>query len=256
MYTTYKPAPNFKPLPWLLLTGILLLPQASIAAEHSGHMEEAKHDHGDNPVLVYGAIDHLETALDEEEEAYALDAQGWIGKDLDKLWLKTDLEVVEGEVEESELQLLYGRAIAAYWDLQLGLRHDNKPSPSQDWLVLGVQGLAPYWFDVDAALFIASGGQTSVRLQAEYELLITQRLVLSPHFGLTFYGQNDPVQEVGAGLAEAEASLRLSYAIRREFSPYLGITWRGHYGNTADYARQADEAVRETQAVIGVQAWF
>ena len=247
---------NTTPLCKTLLVCALAWPLLSQAADHSAHMDEAKHDHGDNPLLVYGAIDHLETVLDGGEEVYALDAQGWIGKDLDKLWLKTDLTQTAGTLEEAEVQALYSRAVSAYWDLQLGLRHDAKPSPSQDWLVIGVQGLAPYWFDVDAALFIGSAGQTSARLTAEYELLITQQLILSPEVGLTFYGQNDPSRAIGAGLAEATASLRLSYAFWREFAPYVGINWRGHYGNTAEFIRQHGEKAQQTEGVIGLQAWF
>ena len=161
----------------LLLIGMTTCASLSQAAEHSGHGDAMKHDHGDNPLLVYGAIDHLEALLDSDQEAYALEAQGWIGKDLDKFWLKTDLALSEGELEEAEVQALYSRALSSYWDLQAGVRHDDRPDPSRDWLVLGIQGLAPYWFDVDAALFVTSGGQTSARLQAEYELLITQQLV-------------------------------------------------------------------------------
>jgi len=240
----------------LLLIGMASSASLSQAAEHSGHGDAMKHDHGDNPLLVYGAIDHLEALLDSDQEAYALEAQGWIGKDLDKFWLKTDLALSEGELEEAEVQALYSRALSSYWDLQAGVRHDDRPGPSRDWLVLGLQGLAPYWFDVDAALFVTSGGQTSARLQAEYELLITQQLVLSPQVSLTFYGQNDPLHATGAGLAEATAGVRLSYAFKREFAPYIGFNWRAHYGQTADYVRQQGEPVEHSETVVGLQAWF
>lgn len=240
----------------LLLIGMTSCASLSQAAEHSGHGDAMKHDHGDNPLLVYGAIDHLEALLDSDQEAYALEAQGWIGKDLDKFWLKTDLSLSEGELEEAEVQALYSRALSSYWDLQAGIRHDDRPGPSRDWLVLAVQGLAPYWFNVEAALFVTSGGQTSARLQAEYELLITQQLVLSPQVSLTFYGQNDPLHATGAGLAEATAGLRLSYAFKREFAPYIGVNWRAHYGQTADYVRQQGEPVEHSETVVGLQAWF
>lgn len=240
---------------WLLI-GLAAHSSACLAADHSTHGDDMKHDHGDNPLLVYGAIDHLETALDSEPETYSLDAQGWVGKDLDKFWLKTDLSQTEGRLEEGEVQALYSRAVSAYWDLQVGIRHDDRPGPSRQWLVLGVQGLAPYWFDVDAALFFTSGGQTSARLQAEYELLITQHLTLSPHLSMTFYGQNDPLYTLGAGFAEATAGLRLSFAIRRELAPYIGVHWRGYYGNTADHVTQHGEPKQHSETVLGLQAWF
>ncbi len=240
-------------------TALMAWQAPSQAADHSAHAAHggaASHDHGDNPVLFYGELDRLEGRLNSEEEDYHLDAQGWIGTDLNKLWLKTDLSHHGGEIAEAELQALYSRAVAAYWNLELGIRTDIKPRPSQDWLVLGVQGLAPYWFEVDAALFIGSGGKSSARLSAEYEILLTQRLTLSPEVSLTAYGQNDPAEGTGAGLAQTTASLRLGYSLRREFTPYLGVNWLRYSGQTSDYVRQGGEAAQHTHWVLGIQAWF
>jgi len=154
------------------------------------------------------------------------------------------------------LQFLYSKAIARYWDFQLGVRHDFKPSPSRSWATIGFKGLAPYFFDIDAAAFIGESGRTALRFEAEYELLLTQRLILTPEIELNIYGQNDPDVGIGAGLSDLEVGLRLRYEIRREFAPYIGINWSRLFGNTADFAKIAGEDTSEAQLVIGFRAWF
>jgi copper resistance protein B len=154
------------------------------------------------------------------------------------------------------LQALYSRAIAPYWDLQLGLRHDFQPSPSRSWGVIGIQGIAPYFFEVDTALFIGESGQTALRVEAEYELLFTQKLILTPEVELNFYGQDDKDLNIGSGLSDLEAGLRLRYEIRREFAPYIGVNWNKSFGNTADFASAEGEDTDDVQWVVGLRAWF
>ncbi len=137
------------------------------------------------------------------------------------------------------MQFLYSKAIARAWDFQLGVRHDFEPSPSRSWAAIGFNGLAPYFFDIDAAAFIGESGRTTLRFEAEYELLFTQRLILTPDIEINIYGQNDPDVGIGSGLSDIEAGLRLRYEIRREFAPYIGINWSRLFGNTEDFARIA-----------------
>jgi copper resistance protein B len=115
--------------------------------------EEHAHDHGDDPLITLLIIDQLELRNGDGGNPLVVEAQAWIGKDLNKLLLKTDFEKYDGKIEEAELQALYSRAITPYWNLHMGIRHDIKPSPTHTWGVLGVQGLTPYFFDVDAAFF-------------------------------------------------------------------------------------------------------
>jgi copper resistance protein B len=236
-----------------LISSLLILAWAQSplirAAEHM-------HDHGDNPLLGYLLVDHLEAYNDDEDTVYALDARGWIGKDLDKFWLKTDVAYSDGETQEAEIQALYSRGLSAYWDVQMGLRHDERPTPSRDWVVLGMQGLAPYWFEVNTALFIGQSADVAARVQLEYELLFTQQLILTPEVTVDFYGQNDVETGTGAGLSQVNAGLRLRYEIRREFAPYLGVTWTRAFGNTADFLQNHAEEARDTQWVIGFRAWL
>ncbi|HEB29204.1 MAG TPA: copper resistance protein B [Porticoccus sp.] len=210
----------------------------------------------DDPLLASVLVDQLEIRDDEDKNPLVLEGQGWIGRDLQKLWIKTDIERVDGKTEEAELQVLYSQAVATYWDFQLGLRQDFKPTPDRSWAVIGFQGLAPYFFEVDTALFIGESGRTALRLEAEYELLLTQRLILTPDIEINFYGHNDEDVGIGSGLSGVQAGLRLRYEIRREFAPYIGVNWSKKFGNTADFSRLEGADVSETQLVLGVRFWF
>ena len=210
----------------------------------------------DDPIVGKLIIDQLETRLTEGSNPLVLEAQAWIGKDLHKLWLKLDSEWIDGENEELELQALYSRAIVPFWDFQIGWRHDEKPTPSRDWLAIGFQGLAPYWFEVDSALFVGRSGQTNLRLAAEYEWMFTQKVILSPEIEVNFHGKNDAETGTGSGLSDSQIGLRLRYEIKREFAPYIGVNWNKKYGKTADYARNEGEDTSDVQFVMGVRAWF
>lgn len=210
----------------------------------------------DDPVMTMVRIDQLEIRTVEGSDPLVWDAEGWVGKDLHKLWIKTEGEYVGSRTEEAELQALYSRAFAPFWDVQLGWRRDIRPVPERDWLAFGLKGLAPYFFDIDAALFIGESGRTSARLQAEYEVMLTQRLILVPEIELNLYGKDDPAVDIGSGLANIEAGLRLRYEIRREFAPYIGLNWIRLYGDTADFARSGGEDTDDIQFVFGARAWF
>lgn len=210
----------------------------------------------DDPLLTLFQVGQLEKRDASGANPLVWEVQGWIGYDLNKLVLKSEGERASGATESAELQLLYSRAIAPYWDLQVGVRHDLYPKPTQTWAVVGVQGIAPYFFETDASLFIGESGQTGLRLEAEYEMLLTQRWVLSPEIELNLYGENDDEREIGSGLADIEAGLRLRYEVRREFAPYVGVNWERKFGQTADFAREAGEDTNDTQLVVGIRAWF
>ena len=210
----------------------------------------------DDPLIGKVMIGQFETRMTGGSDPAVLEAQAWIGKDLQKLWFKTDVERVGGETEEAEIQALYSRAIAPFWDIQAGWRHDSQPGPNRDWAVIGIQGLAPYFFEVDAAAFFGESGQTGARLEAEYEILFTQRLILTPEIEVNVYGKDDAATGVGSGLSDLELGLRLRYEIRREFAPYVGVNWTRMYGETADFARLEGEDINDTQFLIGIRAWF
>ena len=221
---------------------------------------EAAATRANDPLLTKLMVDQLEWHDTRDEPAYVLDGEAWIGYDLNKLWLKTDVEHVfsgaDDGTEEGELQVLYSRAVSAFWDFQIGARTDFGGGPNRSWVVLGFQGLAPYFFEAEAAVFIGEAGQAAFRLDAEYDLLLTQQWILSPEIEMEFHTRNDAATGTGAGFSEVEAGLRLRYEFAPEFAPYLGVNWRRLYDKTADYARAGGEDTGDTHIVLGVRFWF
>lgn len=210
----------------------------------------------DDPLTYKVMIDKLELRVTDGPDPWVLDADAWIGYDLNKFWFKTEVEHVDGDTEEAEVQFLYSRAIAPFWDFQVGWRRDIRPKPDRDFLALGFKGLAPYLFDVDAGLFFGESGQVGARLDAEYEYMFTQKLILSPEIELNAYSKNDEEVGIGSGLSDMELGLRLSYEIRREFAPYIGINWTKRFGQTADFAEEEGEDTSDVQFVVGIRVWF
>lgn len=210
----------------------------------------------DDPLLLTVVVDELEMLDPGGDNVLSWNTQGWLGKDLTKLWFKFEGERANGSNENAELQFLYSKAIAKYWDFQVGVRHDFDPSPSRSWVAIGVQGLAPYFFETDIALFVGESGRTAFRFESEYELLLTQRLILTPDFEINLYGKDDPEIGIGSGLSDLELGIRLRYEIRREFAPYIGLNWTRLFGKTADFTTAAGGDASEVQFVLGLRAWF
>ena len=210
----------------------------------------------DDPILTTVIIDQLEYSESDRVDSWAMNVQGWIGKDLKKFWFKTEAEYSNSELEELEIQALYSKSISPFWDLQFGVRQDFEPTPNRTWGVVGIQGLAPYFFEVDAALFIGDSGRTAVRLDAEYELMLTQQWVLTAEIEMNVYGKDDLEQGIGSGLSDASAGLRLRYEFRREFALYSGYEWQKKFGNTADIAELNGEEDSDSKWVFGIRAWF
>ena len=201
-------------------------------------------------------INRLERAQNSKSTFTAYDLQGFVGKDYDRLVVKAEGEGAEGKIHEARTELLWGHAIAAYWNTQLGMRNDSGELAGRNWLAVGVQGLAPYWFEMDATAYIGEQGRSALRLGAEYELLITQKLILQPRIEANFYGMQDEARALGAGLSSLVTGIRLRYEIRREFAPYLGIDWSGKFGGTAEYARIDGARTSDTSLVAGLRMWY
>lgn len=227
------------------------------AAQMASSRAALKNNHGGQiNSLILG--ERLESQFRDGDAETVWEAQGWVGGDIHKAWFKTegDFSDEDGRFEEIELQALYSRAISAFWDVQFGLRHDARPDPSRNYAVVGFQGLAPYWFELDAQLFLSDQGDVSVRLEGEYELRLTQRLILQPRVELNAAFSDDVEIGVGSGLSEADVGLRLRYEIRREFAPYLGVSWIRQFGATRDFSTAEDRSVDELAWVAGVRIWF
>ncbi len=235
-------------------------PDARDPHAYSGgyRLSSAQHMHaGDGQSfgsLRVDRFEHVRTRAGETSTAYELQAR--YGRDYNRFVLKAEGEVAGGEARESRTDLLWSRAVAAYWDLQAGMRVDGGEGPSRRWLAFGVQGLAPYWFEVDATLYIGDEGRSAFRVEAEYELLLTQKLILQPRLEANVYGKQDAANERGQGLSEVALGVRLRYEIRREFAPYIGIERVTRYGDTADLLQAAGKPTGETRFVAGLRFWF
>jgi len=226
-----------------LTTGPYLLP--GVAPPHTA-------DQHDFAGLL---LDRFEwVAADDNFGAY--DATAWVGGTYKKLLVKSEGAYADGELDESSTDLLYSSAVSSYWDALGGLRYDTGPGPNRSWLAVGMQGLAPYWFELEATAYLGEGGRTGLRLQAEYELLFTQRLVLQPRAEVEIYGRNDPKTATGSGLSSATAGLRLRYEVSRQFAPYLGVEWARNFGNTAEYAHAGGGVSSEVRCVAGIRIWI
>jgi copper resistance protein B len=181
---------------------------------------------------------------------YRWEGEGWFGGDINRLVVKTEGEgTFGGATEHAEFQLLYGRAISPYFNLEAGIRYDVKPDPSRGYAVIGVEGMAPYWFDVAAQLFLSNEGDVLARLEAYYDQRITQKLILQPRAELNFAAQNVPEIDVGSGLSDVELGLRLRYEIRHEFAPYIGVAWTRKIGSI-------EEGSGAARFVAGIRFWF
>jgi copper resistance protein B len=201
-------------------------------------------------------VDELETRAADGDDPLAWKMQAWLGHSFDKLAIRTEGEQRGGDTERAELQLLWSHTIARWWDLVTGAREDFQPSPSRTWAALGVQGIAPYRFDIEATAFLADGGDSAARLEATYELLITQRWILEPRLEVEWYGQDEPARGLASGLARSEGGLRLRYEIRRELAPYVGLVSERRYGGSEDLARAAGDEPHDTGFVAGVRLRF
>ena len=207
----------------------------------------------------YWALDRLEAwDADEDGTGIAWEAKGWVGSDLNRLWLRSEGERAGGSTESADVEVLYGRAIAPWWDAVAGVRHDFGfgGGPSRTYAALGVIGLAPYKFEVEATAYLGESGQVGLGAEAEYEMLFTNRLIGQWLVEGEAWSKDDPAVGIGSGLSKVEAGFRLRYEFHRQFAPYVGVVWERAYGGTADQRRAQSGDVDDTRIVAGVRIWF
>ncbi len=218
------------------------------------------HHHGDhmhgNGMFSYLLFDRLEAWDTDVGTGEAWEAQGWIGTDMHRLWLRSEGEREDGHTESADVEVLYGRPVARWWDLVAGVRHDFAPGRDRNFAAIGVMGMAPQKFEIEATAYIGASGQTAARIEAEYELLLTNRLILQPVVEAEWHGRRDVARGIGTGLGTIEAGLRLRYEFTRRFAPYIGVVHERSFGATADLMRDEGEATRDTRVVAGVRIWF
>ncbi|WP_235202235.1 copper resistance protein B [Methylobacter tundripaludum] len=201
-------------------------------------------------------VDRLESSTTRGSTAMTYDWQAWYGQTYDRALIRAEGEIESGTFKDARNELLWAHAITAYLDTQLGVRYDSGKGTDRGWLAFGIQGLLPYWLYVEATAYVNEQGRTAFRLETEYDLLLTQKLILQPRIETNFYSQRDDTRDVSSGLSNIEAGLRLRYEVRREFAPYVGIEWASRFGSAADNIRAAGKDAEEARLVAGVRLWF
>lgn len=212
--------------------------------------QSAQADMNDDPLVTMFLMDRFEV-LDNDENTRVWEGSFRIGYDINKLYLYSEGEATADGLEKSQNELVYSRAIAPFWDAQIGVAYDENEESSQTWGEVAISGLAPYYFETRAALLINDKGNVGVRLEAEYEALLTQKLILTPSLEADLYTKDDPDMHLGSGLSSIEAGVRLRYEFIREFAPYIGVTWEKTFGDTREY-----DPIDETHLMVGLRFWF
>lgn len=247
------PAPPVAPPPPAALTG-----PDNVADSVFGNVamadarEELRREHGAMPASKI-LIDQFEARIRDGRDGYFVDAEAWHGGDIDKLWLKTEIEGDRGQSpDHAEAQALWSHAIDPWFDLQTGIRYDANRGPNRGHLVLGVEGLAPYWWEVEGALFLSNKGELTARVEAEHDLRITQKLILQPRLELDFSAQDIEELGIGSGLSTADAGLRLRYQVTPLVAPYVGFGYERAFGDT----RRFNDDSGGLNLITGIRFWF
>jgi copper resistance protein B len=228
-----------------------VFPAASMAAARA----QLRREHGEMSWAT-GILETAEYRPSGGGDGYAWEGRLSYGGDVDRLVLRSEGEGASGDLESAEVQALWSRAIGPYFNLQAGVRQDFEPSPRRTYATLGIEGLAPYWFEVGGAAFLSEKGDLSARFEASYDLRLTQRLILEPRAEADVAFSDDLAVGVASGVSKLELGLRLRYAITPEFAPYVGVNWDRKLGDTADLARASGDHASDTRFVVGVRAWF
>jgi copper resistance protein B len=212
----------------------------------------------ENPVFTHALLDQFEGRTNGSESEFRWDGEGWIGTDMNKLWVKSEGFSDSSVVNDGDHEALYDRPIPRmrYFDAQVGVRADLDSGPHRAWAAFGIEGLAPGYFEFAPTLYIRNSGDIAGRVVASYDLLLTQRWIAQPEAELNFYSKDDPARQIGSGFSDLDAGLRLRYEVSRKFAPYLGFAYNGKYGNTASYSRRAGEATYGSQFVFGLRFWY
>lgn len=210
----------------------------------------------DDAVHSFFLFDRLEFADGEHGAAFAWEAEGWIGTDTKRFWLRSEGESLRNGSDHAELELLYGRSVSPWWDVLVGLRHEDDGGENHESLAIGVRGLAPQKIELAATAYVDTGGHADLRLKLGYDAWLSERWILHPELELNAHGRSDPDRGIGAGLGTLQAGLRLRYEITRQFAPYIGLEVEQAFGETAGFRRRGGEAVRDTRLVLGLRVWL
>jgi copper resistance protein B len=212
----------------------------------------------ENLVLTHARLDQFEGRISGPEREIRWDGEGWIGTDMNKLWVKSEGFSGNGSISDGDHEAMYDHPIPSrrYFDAQVGVRTDLDSGPRRTWAAFGIEGLAPGYFEIAPTLYIRGGGNVGGRVVASYDMLLTQRWIAQPEAELNFYSKDDPERQIGSGFSQLDAGLRLRYEVSRKFAPYIGLAYNGKYGNTASYSPKTGESTDGPQLVFGLRIWY
>ena len=210
---------------------------------------------------VYGLqIEEFERRWgDQNERVNVWNADGFVGNDEVRLrWLSEgEYDDIANKFENLENRFVAQIPVSTFFDVKGGVRLDRPKGENRNYGVLGLTGLAPQWFEIDADLFYSNKGKWSARFDAEYELLITNRLILTPSADINYAFSDDTGIELKSGFSSLELGARLSYdLVDRMFSPYVGVVYESKLGSTADYLRDEGEDTKSWFGVVGLKMMF
>ena len=212
----------------------------------------------DNTIFTHILFDQFEGRTNGSDRAFRWDGQGWFGTDTNRLWVKSEGFFDGTRTSDGDVEALYDRPIPRlrYFDFQGGIREDLDSGPHRTWGVLGIEGLAPYFFEFAPTFYFRDGGHVAARITGSYDLRITNRLIAQPELEMNFYNKRDPQRLIGAGLSDLDTGIRVRYEIRRKFAPYIGVAYTRKYGDTAMLSRQVGEAVSAPRIIFGIRVWY
>jgi copper resistance protein B len=247
------------------ILGLILLLSATGATAHADGLNQNQGAQSsweppvaDNPIIEHFLLDQLEGRTNGRQNEFRWDGEGWIGTDMDKLWFKSEGFVENGRASDGDTEALYDRPIdrLRYFDFQAGVRYDLDTGPGRTWCAIGVEGLAPYFFQLAPTFYFSDRSRFAGRVTGSYDLLITQRLILQPQFEVNFYSEKNPSRGIGSGLSELDSGLRLRYELSRKFAPYIGFGYAQTFGETAKFTRDDGGIVHDPRFVFGARVWY
>ena len=211
----------------------------------------------DQRVYVHALLDEFEYRAAGNDSISRWEGEAWVGTDTNRVWLKSEGELNRhGDVKDGEHELLYDRPITTFFDVQTGVRYDLDSAPGRAWAAFGVEGVAPYFLHVSATAYASDGGHLAAKAQGSYDLLLTQRLILQPQLEVNAYTKQDARRQLGSGISDVDAGLRLRYEISRKFAPYVGVSYQRAFGRTVQYARALSERSEKFSVLLGIRSWF
>ena len=211
-----------------------------------------------NQIFGHVLYNQLEGRTNGPDSEFRWDGEGWIGTDMNKLWFKSEGFVEHGKMTDGDQEVLYDRPIPylRYFDVQAGVRYDLDSDPGRTWGAIGIEGLAPYFFEFAPTFYFSNRGFLAGRVEGSYDILITNHLIAQPQFELNFYSKSNPSRGIGSGLSELDTGLRLRYEMTRKFAPYIGLAYNGKFEETAHFTRAEGGIVNDVRFVFGIRVWY